>query len=51
MRMKIVLGVVSAFFLAFLVVLYLVARQANPVMLDEKGQPIGASESARQPHD
>jgi hypothetical protein len=51
MRMKIVLGAVSALFLGFLVVLYLVARQANPVMLDEKGQPVGASEPGRQPHD
>jgi hypothetical protein len=45
--MKIVLAAVSALFLGFLVVLYLVARQANPVMLDEQGRPAGASAPAR----
>lgn len=51
MRMKILLGVVSAFFLGFLVVLYLVARQANPIMLDEHGKPLGSAGSASHAHD
>jgi hypothetical protein len=52
MRMKIVLGLVSAFFLGLLVVTYVVARRANPVMLDEHGRVVGsAAPSAGRTHE
>jgi hypothetical protein len=45
MRWKFFLGVVFALFLGMLVVVYVIARRSNPVMLDEQGQPVSASDS------
>jgi hypothetical protein len=51
MRMKVVFGVIAAFFIGVLVVLYFVAKQANPIMLDETGKPLGGATSSSHPHD
>lgn len=34
-----VFGLISAFFILFLAVVYLVSKKANPVMLDDQGRP------------
>lgn len=44
--MKYFLGFVFLLFVSLLVFVYLGARQANPVILDEKGKPLGSA----QPH-
>ncbi|UCF35752.1 MAG: hypothetical protein JSU96_13035 [Acidobacteriota bacterium] len=42
MKMKWFLALVLAFFMAFLVLLYIVSEKANPILLDEQGRPINA---------
>jgi F0F1-type ATP synthase assembly protein I len=50
MSMKVVFGLIIALFVGILVGVYLVARSANPVMLDERGRPVGeASAPAQRP--
>jgi hypothetical protein len=39
MNIKILLGGVMGFFIAVLIVCYIIAKQANPVFLDEHGRP------------
>ena len=39
MNIKILLGGVMGFFIAVLIVCYFIAKQANPVFLDEHGRP------------
>lgn len=41
--LKFVLGFVFVLFIAILVAVYVLAKRANPVMLDEKGRPVGSS--------
>lgn len=41
MNMKVVFGLIITLFLGILLGVYLVARSANPVMLDEHGRPVG----------
>ena len=45
--LRIVLGSVFALFIGILVTVYFVAREANPVMLDEHSAPIGAPAASR----
>lgn len=35
-----ILGGIMAFFIAILITVYFVAKQANPIFLDEKGNPV-----------
>ncbi|MCW5976460.1 MAG: hypothetical protein KIT09_00205 [Bryobacteraceae bacterium] len=42
MNPKLLLGGVIALFVGLLIATYLVARSANPVMLDEKGRVVEA---------
>jgi hypothetical protein len=39
MNFKVLLGGVMTFFVAALIVCYCIAKQANPVFLDEHGRP------------
>lgn len=39
MNFKVLLGAVMTFFVAVLIVCYAIAKQANPVFLDEHGKP------------
>ncbi len=43
MNFKWLLGAVMALFVGILVVAYVAARHANPVMLDLQGRPVEAS--------
>ncbi len=36
------LGIIIAVFLGILVTIYFVAREANPILLDEHGKPLNA---------
>ena len=47
MRFKWFLGGVFALFIGILIFIYVSAREANPVMLDEKGRVIGLHEQSR----
>lgn len=38
--LRYLLGAICVLFIGILIVVYLVAKQANPVFLDEKGKPI-----------
>jgi hypothetical protein len=40
MNMKIFLAMVFAFFVAMMIAVYLGAKQADPVLLDEHGKPV-----------
>jgi hypothetical protein len=42
MRWKVFLGLVFALFLGMLVGVYVIAKRSNPVMLDERGEPVRA---------
>ncbi|MEW5983242.1 MAG: hypothetical protein AB1806_12855 [Acidobacteriota bacterium] len=50
MRMKVVLTLVFVVFIGFLIALVIIARKANPIMLDEAGRPRNAPSTAA-PHD
>ena len=43
MNFKILLGGVFAFFIAILIVVYAISKQANPVFLDDHGKPVTTS--------
>jgi hypothetical protein len=49
MNMKVVFALVIALFIGILVGVYFVARNANPVMLDEHGRPVGEASAPRRP--
>lgn len=36
----VLLGGIMVLFIAILITVYLIARQANPIFLDEKGNPV-----------
>jgi uncharacterized membrane protein YraQ (UPF0718 family) len=38
--LRIFLGAIMALFIGILVAVYFVAKQANPIFLDEKGKPV-----------
>jgi len=44
--LTIVLGIVFVFFCGVLIFVYAATKRANPVMLDEHGQPLGQSSQA-----
>lgn len=46
MKFKWLLGAVFTFFIAVLIVCYLIARDANPIFLDEHGKPTNAAHSS-----
>ena len=48
MRMKVFLGFVMLLFIGILIALVAVARHARPVMLDERGRPVGAVQTDRR---
>ena len=50
MKMKILLGLVSALFIGILIVTYIVTKRANPIMLDEQGRPVTAGQSNSHGH-
>jgi hypothetical protein len=41
------LGAIMVLFIGILVVVYFVAREANPVFLDEKGKPVESQNGVR----
>jgi len=45
--LQIALGGIFIFFIAVLVAVYFVAKQANPIFLDEKGRPIQTESSSQ----
>jgi hypothetical protein len=45
MNFKVLLGAVMTFFVAVLIVCYFIARDANPVFLDEHGKPSQTAKS------
>jgi hypothetical protein len=45
--LRIVLGASMVFFIAFLIVVYFVAKSENPIFLDEKGQPLQSQTQSR----
>lgn len=45
--MKKVLGFVIVWFIGVLIFVWIVAEQTDPVLLDEHGKPVKASESRR----
>lgn len=45
MNFKLLLGGVMGFFVAILIICYVIARQANPVFLDEHGHPVKVAQS------
>lgn len=45
MNFKVLLGGVMALFITILIVCYVIARQANPIFLDEKGKPTNVAKS------
>jgi hypothetical protein len=45
MMFKLLLGGVMALFITILVVCYIIAKQANPIFLDEHGKPAEVSNS------
>jgi hypothetical protein len=47
MNFKIFLGAIMALFIGILIVVYVITKQANPVLLDEHGRPIESSEAHR----
>ena len=44
MNFKILLGGVMGLFVTILIVCYIIAKQANPVFLDEHGKPVAAAQ-------
>jgi hypothetical protein len=45
MNFKVFLGAVMALFIGILIVVYIITKQAHPILLDEHGRPIEASDS------
>ncbi len=45
MNIKILLGGVFTFFIAVLIACYMIAKDANPVFLDDHGKPVGTAKS------
>jgi len=45
MNFKVLLGGVTSFFVVVLIVCYCIARDANPVFLDEHGKPSNVAKS------
>lgn len=45
MRFKWMLGAIFTFFIAVLIACYVIAREANPIFLDEHGKPVNAPRS------
>ncbi len=45
MKYKILLSAVFTFFIAVLIVCWMIAKQANPVFLDEHGKPVSTARS------
>ncbi len=46
MNIKILLGGVFTFFVAILIACYLIAKDANPVFLDDHGKPTNTAKSS-----
>ena len=38
--LQIVLGAIMVLFICIMIAVYLIAKQANPIILDEKGKPL-----------
>ncbi len=38
--LQVVLGAIMVLFICIMIAVYLIARQANPIILDEKGKPL-----------
>lgn len=50
MKMKLFLALVMTLFVGILLGVAYVARQARPVMLDERGRPLGEASAGHQHH-
>jgi len=37
---QLIMGGIMAFFICILIVVYFISKQANPIILDEKGKPL-----------
>lgn len=46
--LKVVLGLISLLFISILFTAYLIAKRANPILLDENGKPVNTQSAA--PH-
>lgn len=46
--LQILLGGIMVLFIAIMVTVYFIAKQANPIFLDEKGKPIQSQSSSHQ---
>lgn len=46
--LQIALGGIMVLFIAIMVMVYFIAKQANPIFLDEKGRPIQSQSSSHQ---
>lgn len=44
--LQLLLGGIMVLFIAIMVTVYFIARQANPIFLDEKGRPIQSQSSS-----
>lgn len=42
----IMLGGIMVLFIAIMITVYLIAKQANPIFLDEKGNPVQTQETS-----
>lgn len=45
--LQLILGGIMVLFIAIMVTVYFIAKQANPIFLDEKGKPIKSQSSAQ----
>ena len=43
MRFKLLLGFVFAFFMVLMVAVWILAKRANPILLDQQGRPVASS--------
>ena len=46
--LQLILGGIMLLFFAIMVTVYFIARQANPIFLDEKGKPIQSPSSSHK---
>ena len=46
--LQLILGGIMVLFIAIMVTVYFIAKQANPIFLDEKGKPIKSQSSSPQ---
>lgn len=45
--LQLILGGIMVLFIAIMVTVYFIAKQANPIFLDEKGKPIKSQSSSQ----